>query len=163
MIKILLEHGADKKATVEDLYHPVDLLSHDRSKAKDFLKLSQFERKHCSSSGGSSDNESPTPPSSAFNHLDESSNYSTITPSPEGFPMYRQQFHEFQGVALIQIRPGPYSILPPELFRNQLKKLQYRLYFAIRPTKCLANEAKILQHISPLFPYLVHVQSMFSP
>jgi len=87
MIKILLEHGADKKATVEDLYHPVDLLSHDRSKAKDFLKLSQFERKHCSSSG-SSDNESPTPPSSAFNHLDESSNYSTITPSPEGFPMY---------------------------------------------------------------------------
>ena len=89
MIKILLEHGADKKATVEDLYHPVDLLSHDRSKAKDFLKLSQFERKHCSSSGGSSDNESPTPPSSAFNHLDESSNYSTITPSPEGFPMYR--------------------------------------------------------------------------
>merc|ERR1712008_532527 len=48
---------------------------------------SQFERKHCSSSG-SSDNESPTPPSSAFNHLDESSNYSTITPSPEGFPMY---------------------------------------------------------------------------
>ena len=88
MIKILLEHGADKKATVEDLYHPVDLLSHDRSKAKDFLKLSQFERKHCSSSG-SSDNESPTPPSTAFNHLDESSNYSTITPSPEGFPMYR--------------------------------------------------------------------------
>ena len=88
MIKILLDHGANKTATVEDMYHPVDLLSHDRSKAKDFLKLSQFERKQCSSSG-SSDNESPTPPSSAFNHLDESSNYSTITPSPEGFPMYR--------------------------------------------------------------------------
>ena len=34
MIKILLDHGADKKATVEDLYHPVDLLSHDRARAK---------------------------------------------------------------------------------------------------------------------------------
>jgi hypothetical protein len=34
MIKILLEHGADKTATVEDLYLPVDLLSSNRTRAK---------------------------------------------------------------------------------------------------------------------------------
>ena len=80
MIKILLDHGADKKATVEDLYHPVDLLSHDRSKAKDFLKVSSYERKQCNSSGSSA-NGSPTPPSSAFNNLD-SPTYSTLSASP---------------------------------------------------------------------------------
>ena len=153
MIKILLEHGADKKATVEDLYHPVDLLSHDRSKAKDFLKLSQFERKHCSSSG-SSDNESPTPPSSAFNHLDESSNYSTITPSPEGFPMYRQQFHEFKGVASISIRPGPYSISPPELFRNQLLK-SFSTGYTLQSDQL--NISPIIQKYSNIFPRYVLV------
>ena len=89
MIKILLDHGGNKKATVEDRYHPVDLLSLDRCRAKDLLRLSQLERKHCSSSG-SSDNESPTPPSSAFNPLDDSSGaYSTVSASPEGPPMYK--------------------------------------------------------------------------
>ena len=82
MIKILLDHGADKKATVEDLYHPVDLLSHDRARAKDYLKLNRVIKKNCSSSG-SSNNGSPTPPS-ALNPLLDDMAYSMMTPSPEG-------------------------------------------------------------------------------
>ena len=60
MIRILLDHGADKTAMVEDLYHPVDLLNSDRVKAKEYLKLNRT-RKSCGSSG-SSNNGSPTPP-----------------------------------------------------------------------------------------------------
>lgn len=45
MIKILLEYGADKKAKVEDLYRPFDLLSNDRSKAKVYLSLDQESKK----------------------------------------------------------------------------------------------------------------------
>ena len=88
MIKILLEHGADKSATVEDLYRPVDLLSNDRARAKDFLKLTNRgeKKKNCSSSD-SSGNGSPTPPS-ALNQLDEPA-YSMMTPSPDGASMYR--------------------------------------------------------------------------
>jgi len=82
MIKILLDHGANKKATVEDLYHPVDLLSHDRARAKDYLKLNRATKKNCSSSG-SSNNGSPTPPSALNPLLDEMA-YSMMTPSPEG-------------------------------------------------------------------------------
>lgn len=85
MIKILLEHGADKTVTVEDLYHPVDLLSNDRTRARDYLKLSRDDKKSCGSSG-SSGNGSPTPPST----LSQLDTYSMMTPSPDaGESLYK--------------------------------------------------------------------------
>jgi len=88
MIKILLEHGANKMAMVEDMYHPVDLLSNDRSRAKDYLKLTRGEKKQCSSSG-SSDNGSPTPPST-LNTLNEQT--CMMTPSPEVASLYNDPY-----------------------------------------------------------------------
>ena len=85
MIKILLDQGADKTATVEDLYHPVDLLTNDRTRARECLKLARFEKRHCTStSSGSSHNGSPE-----LNSLDDHTSCSTMTPSPESSIIYK--------------------------------------------------------------------------
>ena len=83
MIKILLDHGADKTATVNDMFHPVDLLNIDRIHAKRYLELTQKQRRSCGgSSGGSSYNGSPTPPPhQTLNYLDV--DCTNMTPSPD--------------------------------------------------------------------------------
>ena len=86
MIKILLDHGANKTATVEDEYHPIDLLGNDRSRAKDYLKLNKSEKKKCNSSG-SSGNGSPTPPNNLG--VADDSAYSMMTPSPDVGSVYK--------------------------------------------------------------------------
>lgn len=76
MIKILLDHGGNKTAKVEDLYFPVDLLNKDRIQAKSFLELTRKERKSCGSSGSESRNGSPTPPA-PVNDLDATESQSS--------------------------------------------------------------------------------------
>ena len=84
MIKILLDQGADKTATVEDLYHPVDLLTNDRTRAREYLKLARFEKRRTFTSSGSSHNGSPE-----LNSLDDHTSCSTMTPSPESSIIYK--------------------------------------------------------------------------
>lgn len=70
MIKMLLEHGADRSATVEDRYLPVDLLKVDRTKARALLKLRRNERRSASGgSGNSSSSGSPTETNTAANFV----------------------------------------------------------------------------------------------
>jgi len=78
MIRVLLDHGANKTATVEEAYRPVDLLNSDRFRAREYLKLSKSERKANCSSSDSSNGGSPTPPST-LNALDDPR---FMTPSP---------------------------------------------------------------------------------
>ena len=44
MIKLLLDHGADKSLTVED-YRPVDLIKPDRAHALQQFRMNSFGRK----------------------------------------------------------------------------------------------------------------------
>ncbi len=60
MIKILLDHGANKMAAIEGTYLPVDLLKEDRKEAQRVLELGRTEKRSCGSTG-SSYNGSPPP------------------------------------------------------------------------------------------------------
>lgn len=107
MIRVLLDHGANKTATVEEAYRPVDLLNSDRFRAREYLKLNKSERKANCSSSDSSNGGSPTPPCT-LNALDDPR---FMTPSPGASSVSSDPYMNLR---------DPYSPASSTMYQNEV-------------------------------------------